>query len=93
MVGPSQVVRKEFQSEQRATRDGRCMRVLIVEQSPEAIVLRHAKGQRTRIARSEIEEIKESDVSLVPESLYKEFSPEQLRDLFGFLQDEPSDGP
>ena len=25
----------------------------------------------------------------MPESLYKEFSPEQLRDLFSFLQNEP----
>ena len=31
----------------------------------------------------------------MPESLYKEFSPEQLRDLFSFLQNEPprSKGP
>ena len=25
----------------------------------------------------------------MPESLYKEFSPEQLRDLFSFLQNDP----
>ena len=77
---------KEYQSQQLATRDGRILSGLIVEQSPEAIVVRDAKGQRTRIARSEIEDIKESDVSLMPESLYKEFNPEQLRDLFSFLK-------
>jgi hypothetical protein len=38
----------------------------------------------------DIEEMKESDVSIMPESLYKEFNPEQLRDLFGFLQAEPA---
>ena len=38
---------------------------------------------------AEVEELKESDVSLMPESLYKELSPEQLRDLFSFLQNEP----
>ena len=59
---------------------------LIVEQTPDAITLRDAKGERTRVARSEVEELKESDASLMPESLYKEFSPEQLRDLFSFLQ-------
>ena len=59
---------------------------LIVEQTPEAITLRDAKGERTQVARSEIEELKESDVSLMPESLYKEFTPQQLRDLFSFLQ-------
>ena len=62
---------------------------LIVEQTPETITLRDAKGVRSQVARSEIDELKESDVSLMPESLYKEFSPQQLRDLFSFLQTEP----
>ena len=89
LVDPSGVVRKEYQAYQLATKDGRVLSGLIVEQTPEAITLRDAKGERTRIARSEVEELKESDVSLMPESLYKEFSPEQLRDLFSFLQSEP----
>ena len=38
------------------------------------------------MAVAEVQELKESDVSLMPESLYKELSPEQLRDLFSFLQ-------
>jgi putative membrane-bound dehydrogenase-like protein len=92
LIDPSGVVRKEYQSTLVATRDGRAVTGLIVEQTPEAIVLRDAQGRRTRIARPEIEEMRDSDVSLMPESLYKEFSPEQLRDLFRFLQDEPSSG-
>ena len=49
---------------------------LIVEQTPDVITLRDAKGERTRVARSEIEDLKEMDTSLMPESLYKEFSPD-----------------
>jgi putative heme-binding domain-containing protein len=59
---------------------------LIVEQTPGTIVLRDAKGQRTSLPVAEVQEIKDSDVSLMPESLYREFSPEQLRDLFSFIQ-------
>ncbi|MGP0066045.1 MAG: PVC-type heme-binding CxxCH protein [Isosphaeraceae bacterium] len=92
LVDPSGVVRKEYQASQLATRDGRILVGLIVEQSPEAIVLRDAKGQRTRIARADVEELKDSDVSLMPESLYKEFTSQELRDLFGFLQNEPDGG-
>jgi putative heme-binding domain-containing protein len=88
LVDPSGVVRKEFQASVVATRDGRILTGLIVEQSPEAIVLCNAKAERTRVPRSDVEEVKESEVSLMPESLYKEFSPEQLRDLFSFLQIE-----
>ena len=86
LVDPGGVVRKEYQSYNVATKDGRVLNGLIVEQTPEAIVLRDARGQRTRVAVADVQELKESDVSLMPESLYKELSPEQLRDLFSFLQ-------
>jgi putative membrane-bound dehydrogenase-like protein len=86
LVDPGGVVRKEYQASVVATRDGRILSGLIVEQTPGTIVLRDARGQRTQVPAAEVEEIRDSDVSLMPESLYKEFSPEQLRDLFRFLQ-------
>lgn len=86
LVDPSGVVRKEYQASVVETRDGRVLSGLIVEQTPEAIVLRDAKGQRTKLAVAEVEQIKESEISLMPESLYRELSPEQLRDLFSFIQ-------
>src|SRR5262249_51526150 len=70
LVDPSGVVRKEYQASVLAAKDGRVLTGLIVEQSPEAITLCDSKGQRTRVARSEVEELKESDVSLMPEALY-----------------------
>jgi putative heme-binding domain-containing protein len=86
LVDPSGVVRKEYQAYNVATTDGRVLSGLIVEQTPEMIVLRDAKGQRTRVAAAEVQELKEADVSLMPESLSKELTPEQLRDLFSYLQ-------
>jgi putative heme-binding domain-containing protein len=91
LVDPGGVVRKEYQAYNVATKDGRSFFGLIAEQTPESITLRGAKSERIRFARSEIDELKEQDTSLMPESLYKEFSPEQLRDLFSFLQSEPSE--
>jgi putative heme-binding domain-containing protein len=90
LVDPSGVVRKEYQAYHLATKDGRVLSGLIVEQTPESITLRDAKGERVRVVRTEIEELKEQDTSLMPEALYKEFNPQQLRDLFRFLQTEPS---
>ena len=89
LVDPSGVVRKEYQATQVATKDGRVLIGLIVEQSPEAMTLGDSKGRRTRLARADIEDLKESEVSLMPESLSKELSPQELRDLFSFLQREP----
>lgn len=92
LVDPSGVVRKEYQAYQLAVKDGRVLSGLIVEQTPETITLCDSKGVRTRHARAEVEELKESDVSLMPESLYKEFSPQGLRDLFCFLEGDPQVG-
>jgi putative heme-binding domain-containing protein len=89
LVDPSGVVRKEYQGYQLATKDGRVLSGLIVEETPEIITLRDAKGARSQIAPSEVLELKESHVSLMPELLYKDLSPQQLRDLFSFLQTEP----
>jgi putative heme-binding domain-containing protein len=92
LVDPSGVVRKEYQLYQVATKDGRVLSGLIVEQTSESITLRDAKGQRTQLARYEVAELRESEVSLMPESLYREFNPEQLRDLFSFLETNPPKG-
>ena len=92
LVDPTGVVRKEYQAYQVATHDGRVFSGLIVDQTPDTITLRDGKGARTQVARLEIDELKESDVSLMPESLYKELSPQQMRDLFSFLQTEPQPG-
>ena len=74
------------------TEDGRVLSGLIVEQTPDAVTLCDAKGVKTRIARTEVAELKESDASLMPESLSKELRPDQLRDLFSFLQTVPLEG-
>jgi putative membrane-bound dehydrogenase-like protein len=88
LVDPSGVVRKEFQSYTVQTNDGRVLTGLIVEQAPDSVTLRDAKGERTTIARAEVEDLKESAASLMPESLYRDIAPDQLRDLFGYLQSE-----
>ncbi len=90
LVDPAGVVRKEYQAYNVATRDGRVLSGLIVDQTPDAVTLRDDRGVRTRVSRAEIEELKEMETSLMPDSLYKEFSPEQLRDLFSYLQSEPA---
>lgn len=88
LVDPSGTVRKEYQLYQIETRDGRVFSGLITEQTPVAITLRDNKGGRTSILQSEVAELKESEGSLMPDSLYREFRPEELRDLFSFLQSD-----
>jgi putative heme-binding domain-containing protein len=70
------------------TTDGRSLTGLIVEETPHAIILLDAKNQRTKVARERIESMQESPVSLMPENLLKELKPQELRDLFCYLQSE-----
>ena len=86
LVDPGGVVRKEYQSFLIAMRDGRVLNGLIAEQTPDSLTLIEANDRRTRVARDDIESIKEATTSLMPEGLYREFNPDQLRDLFRYLQ-------
>jgi len=88
LVDPGGVVRKEYQSYVLHTRDGRVLTGLIAEQTPDSITLRDAKGESTRVPRTDIDVLAESPTSLMPESLFRELNPGQIRDLFSYLQGE-----
>ena len=45
-----------------------------------------ADYRKTRVQRSEIASIEESNVSIMPEGLLEKLTPQQLRDLFAYLQ-------
>jgi putative membrane-bound dehydrogenase-like protein len=86
IVDPSAVVRKEYLSYMAQTTDGRVLTGLLVEQTPSSITLLDGKNERTTIARSKLEALEESPVSLMPENLLKDLKPTELRDLFSYLQ-------
>jgi putative membrane-bound dehydrogenase-like protein len=87
-VDPSAVIRKEYLAYVLRTTDGRTLTGLIAEQAPGAVTLLDGKNQRTIVRRDRIESIEESPVSLMPEGLLKELRPQELRDLFSYLQSD-----
>jgi putative membrane-bound dehydrogenase-like protein len=86
LVDPSAVIRKEYLCYTIQTTDGRVLHGLIVEQSPAHISLVNNRAEKTMVERRLIESMSESPVSLMPENLYRELRPQQLRDLFAYLQ-------
>jgi putative membrane-bound dehydrogenase-like protein len=90
IVSPSTVVRKEYISFLVQTTDGRVLTGLLVEQSPSSVTLLSAKNERTVVPRDAIETINESPTSLMPENLLSALKPQELRDLFSYLQSEPA---
>ena len=86
IVDPSVYIRKEYMSYEARTKSGRVMSGLMAEQDGASVTLMDADYRKTRIPRSDIADLKESEVSIMPEGLLEKLTPQQLRDLFAYLQ-------
>jgi putative membrane-bound dehydrogenase-like protein len=89
LVDPSAQVRGEYLQHVLQTVDGRVVSGLIAGRTDAAVTLRTAQQQVVTVPTSDIEQLEVSAVSLMPENLLKELSPQQLRDLFAYLQAGP----
>ena len=85
MVQPSGAIAFGYQNWSVQLKDGRVLNGLIVEETPERIVLRTATGDRMSITSSEIEGRKALPTSLMPDKLADPLSDEQVVDLLEFL--------
>ncbi|MGD9723188.1 MAG: PVC-type heme-binding CxxCH protein [Pirellulales bacterium] len=89
IVNPSAVVRREYLSFLVHTTEGRVLTGLLVDQSLGSVTLLDAKNQRTTVPRERIEVMTESPTSLMPDNLLATLRPQELRDLFAYLQSDP----
>ena len=86
IVDPSAVIRPEFLAFVVNVKDGRTLTGLMAESTPDTVTLLDAKNVRSVIRRDQIEELRGSPVSLMPEKLLDALEDQQLRDLFAYLQ-------
>jgi putative membrane-bound dehydrogenase-like protein len=86
LVDPSASIRKEYQAQTVALQDGRVLEGLIVDENDQTLTLVSSNRQRTVVPRSQVDQIKPSDVSLMPEGLLDKLPEPQIRDLFRYLQ-------
>ncbi len=86
LVDPSAFVRKEYQAQTIALRDGRVLTGLVVEENDRSLTLVDSNRQKTIIARDAVEDAKPSEVSLMPEGLLDKLPEPQIRDLFRYIQ-------
>jgi len=89
LVDPNAIIRKEFLAYVAATNDGRVVTGLLVNQNAAELTLMAAKEQKTTLAISDLDELRESQSSLMPENVLKQLKPQELRDLFSYLQQSP----
>ena len=86
ILNPNRAVEPKFQSYLVQTEDGRTLSGVIESEVAESLTLAHADGKRTTIRRDEIERIKGTGVSLMPEGFETTLTPEQLQSIVRYLQ-------
>jgi len=88
LVDPSNSIRAEYVSWVVQTVDGRVLTGLPESRDDDGLTLVDSNSRRQQIATSDIEDMREASQSLMPQDLYKQLSPQELRDLFAYLQDD-----
>jgi len=89
IVDPSAVIRPAYLPYAVVTTTGRVVTGIISAQDNASVTLIDAKNVPSKIARDEVEELKPLSTSIMPENLLKSLSPQEVRDLFRYLQDQP----
>jgi putative heme-binding domain-containing protein len=95
---PSLVIGSIYQARAVRTEDGRVITGLLVEDSPQRVVLKVQGGKLETIARDDVAQMKVSELSLMPEGIEKQLQPQEIVDLFAFITldkhpDDPSARP
>jgi putative membrane-bound dehydrogenase-like protein len=91
---PSAVIGPGYQARTLVTVDGRVLTGLPVEESDQRVVLKIQGGKTETIPRDQIEAYAVSGMSMMPEDLEKQLTPQEIADLFAFLAlDKPPSDP
>jgi putative heme-binding domain-containing protein len=84
VLDPSAIVGRDYKLTIVATKDGRVLSGIVRERIERALVLQTA-NERVTLSVDDIEEMKESAVSMMPEGIFDKLTAEEVRDLVGFL--------
>jgi putative heme-binding domain-containing protein len=68
------------------TKDGRALPGLLVEQNEQEVVIKSVEKKVVRLARSEIEELRKSDKSLMPDFLLSDLTVQEAADLLQYIR-------
>ncbi|MBC7853554.1 MAG: c-type cytochrome [Pirellulaceae bacterium] len=91
---PSLVIGASYQARLIKTTDGRVLTGLLAEDSPQRVVLKVQGGKQEIIPREDVEMMKISELSLMPQDVEKTLKPEEIADLFAYITlDKPPSDP
>ena len=92
LQNPGFAINPDYVSQVIVLKDGRVL-TGVLRTDGEQWILGDTQGRSTVLDRSQIEEIKPSAVSVMPQGIPEKLSPEQLRDLLTYLMTPPPQMP
>lgn len=84
MLDPNATVGAEYRVSVVALKDGRVLNGIVTSQNDRTLTLQTAQ-ERMTLDKSDIEEVKAQATSLMPDGQLQTLTPEQVRDLVGYL--------
>jgi hypothetical protein len=69
-----------------ATKSGQVLTGLLASESPTSVTLKQPEGKQQVVLRNEIDELRVSDVSMMPEELAKQLKPKDVADVIAWLR-------
>jgi putative membrane-bound dehydrogenase-like protein len=86
ILKPSARIAQGYEAYSFATADGRVVSGFVVSESGATVQVRDASGMLHQLKRTEIEERKRQDPSIMPEGIAASLTPEELADVVAYLQ-------
>ncbi len=86
ILDPNAAMEWKYKSYLVLTVDGRTSRGMVLEESATSLIMASADGQQEVILLSDIEEMKNSSLSFMPEGFEKAITPGQMVDLLAFIK-------
>jgi putative heme-binding domain-containing protein len=86
IVHPNAEIREGYVNYLVTTKDGRALTGFLADEDKQTVVIRGIDGANMTIGRADIEEMKPTGASLMPEGLLQALDDQQIRDLFAYLR-------
>jgi putative membrane-bound dehydrogenase-like protein len=86
ILDPNQAVESKYTGYVATTKDGRTFTGMIIDETATSLTLARTDGKKDVVLRVDIEELKSTGKSFMPEGLEQELTTQDLADVFQFVQ-------
>ena len=86
ILSPNAALDPKFVAYEIETRDGRSLSGIVKDETASGLTMMQAGGIKEAVLRSQIKEIRASRLSLMPEGLEQNLTPQDMADLIGWIK-------